>query len=178
MSKSNRTQIILGILLVLVGVWFVAVRQIPALKPFSNLQLDWPIYVIGAGTVILIVGLATGEPRMAIPASIVAGVGGILYYQNLNNDWESWLFLWTLIPGFVGVGNILAGLLGDDTRHSLGRGINLIVISAVLFLIFAAIFKRLNFLGDYGVPALLIFFGLYIIGRGLLRSRGNNNLGG
>ncbi|MBI3738432.1 MAG: hypothetical protein HY258_05240 [Chloroflexi bacterium] len=178
MSKSNRTQLILGILLVLVGAWFVAVRQIPALEPFSNLQFDWPFYVIGAGAVILIIGLATGEPRMAIPASIIAGVGGILYYQNLNNDWESWSFMWTLIPGFVGVGNILAGLLGDDTRHSLGRGINLIVISAVLFLIFAAIFKRLSFLGDYGVPALLIFFGLYIIGRGLLRSRSNNNPGG
>jgi hypothetical protein len=79
--------------------------------------------------------------------------------------------MWTLIPGFVGVGNILAGLFGDDTGHNIGRGINLIVISAVLFLIFAAIFNRINILGNYGVAVLLILLGLYVIGRGLIRSR-------
>jgi hypothetical protein len=171
MSKGSRAQLVFGILLILVGVWFVAVRQVPALRAWANIQFDWPFYVIGAGALILLTGLATGEARMAIPASIVAGIGGILYYQNLNNDWESWSFLWTLIPGFVGIGNILAGLFGEDTRHSLGRGINLLVISAALFLVFAAIFKRLNFLGDYGPAVLLIFLGLYVIGRGLLRSR-------
>jgi hypothetical protein len=170
MNKENRTQLILGILLVLAGAWFVAVRQVPALKPWANIQFEWPFYVIGAGVLILLIGLLTGAPRMAIPAAIVAGVGGILYYQNMHNDYESWSFLWTLIPGFVGVGTILAGLFGDDTRYSLVRGINLVVVSAVLFLIFAAFFKRLNFLGDYGPAALLIFLGVYVIGRGLVRS--------
>ncbi|MBI1792755.1 MAG: hypothetical protein HYR70_01010 [Chloroflexi bacterium] len=171
MNKENRTQLILGILLILAGAWFVAVRQVPALKTWVDIQFEWPFYVIGAGALLLLIGLLTGAPRMAIPAAIVAGVGGILYYQNLNNDWESWSFLWTLIPGFAGIGNILAGLFGDDTRRSLGRGINLLVISAVLFLVFAAFFKRLNILGDYGPAALLIFLGLYVIGRGLMRSR-------
>jgi hypothetical protein len=171
MSRQNRTQLALGILLVLLGVWFIAVRQVPILKPFSNLNWDWPFYVIGAGAVLLLIGLVTDAPRMAIPAAIVAGIGGILYYQNISHDWESWNFMWTLIPGFVGVGNILAGLLGDDTRHNIGHGINLIVISAVLFLIFAAIFNRINILGNYGVAVLLILLGLYVIGRGLMSSR-------
>ncbi len=171
MSKENRTQLVLGILLVLAGVWFVAVRQVPALKQWIDVRFEWPFYVIGAGALILLIGLLTGAPRMAIPAAIVAGIGGILYYQNLNADYVSWEFLWTLIPGFVGVGTIITGLLGDDTRYNLGRGINLLVVSAVLFLIFAAFFKRLNFLGDYGPAALLIFLGLYVIGRGLMRSR-------
>jgi len=171
MSRQNRTQLALGILLVLLGTWFIAVRQVPILKPFSNLNWDWPFYVIGAGAVLLLIGLVTDAPRMAIPAVIVAGIGGILYYQNISHDWESWNFMWTLIPGFVGVGNILAGLFGDDTGHNIGRGINLIVISAVLFLIFAAIFNRINILGNYGVAVLLILLGLYVIGRGLIRSR-------
>ena len=171
MSRQNRTQLALGILLVLIGVWFIAVRQVPILKPFSNLNLDWPFYVIGAGVVLLLIGLVTDAPRMAIPAAIVAGIGGILYYQNISQDWQSWNFMWTLIPGFVGVGNILAGLFGDDTRHNIGRGINLIVISAVLFLIFAAIFNRINILGNYGAAGLLILLGLYVIGRGLMSSR-------
>ena len=171
MSRQNRTQLALGILLVLLGAWFIAVRQVPILKPFSNLNWDWPFYVIGAGVVLLLIGLVTDAPRMAIPAAIVAGIGGILYYQNMSHDWESWNFMWTLIFGFIGVGNILAGLLGDDTRHNIGRGINLIVISAVLFLIFAAIFNRINILGNYGVAVLLILLGLYVIGRGLMSSR-------
>jgi peptidoglycan/LPS O-acetylase OafA/YrhL len=108
---------------------------------------------------------------MAIPASIVAGIGSILYYQNRTNDWESWAFLWTLIPGFVAVGTLILALLGEDTRHNLARGLNLLVISAAMFLIFAALFQRLSFLGPFGPAALLILLGLYIIGRGLLRGR-------
>jgi len=171
MSRQNRTQLALGILLVLLGAWFIAVRQVPILKPFSNLNWDWPFYVIGSGVILLLIGLVTDAPRMAIPAAIVAGIGGILYYQNMSHDWESWNFMWTLIFGFIGVGNILAGLFGDDTRHNIGRGLNLIVISAVLFLIFAAIFNRINILGNYGVAVLLILLGLYVIGRGLISSR-------
>ncbi len=171
MSRQSRTQLVLGVLLILLGVWFVAVRQVPALKAWMDIQFEWPFYVLGAGAIILFVGLLTGAPGMAVPASIVAGIGGILYYQNRFNDWESWSFLWTLIPGFVGAGTILAGLLGEDTRASLGRGINLLVISAVLFLVFAAIFQRLNILGTYGPAALLIFLGFYVIGRGLIRAR-------
>jgi len=171
MSRQNRTQLAIGILLVLLGAWFIAVRQVPILKPFSNLNWDWPFYVIGSGVILLLIGLVTDAPRMAIPAAIVAGIGGILYYQNMSHDWESWNFMWTLIFGFIGVGNILAGLFGDDTRHNIGRGLNLIVISAVLFLIFAAIFNRINILGNYGVAVLLILLGLYVIGRGLISSR-------
>ena len=172
MNRQNRTQLALGVLLVLLGVWFIAVRQVPILKPFSNLTWDWPFYVIGAGAILFVIGLVTDTPRMAIPAAIVAGIGGILYYQNVSQDWLSWNFMWTLLPSFVGVGDILAGLLGDDTRHNFGRGINLIVISAVLFLIFAAVFDRINILGNYGVAVLLILLGLYVIGRGLIRPRG------
>ena len=172
MNRRSRTQLGLGVLLVLLGLWFFAVRQVPALKAWTELQFDWPFYVIGAGVLILLVGLITGAPAMSIPACIVAGIGGILYYQNLSQDWESWSFLWTLIPGFVGVGSILTGLLGEDTRRNLAHGINLVVISAVLFLVLAAMMQRLSILGPYGPAALLILLGIYVIIRGLWRSGG------
>lgn len=174
MSRQNRTQLVLGLLLIALGVWLVAVRQVPVLKAWMDVQFEWPFYVVGAGALILLVGLVTGAPAMAIPACIVAGIGGILYYQNRFNDWESWSFLWTLIPGFVGVGTILTGLFGEDTRHNLSHGINLMVISAVLFLVFAAIFQRLNILGAYGPAVLLILLGLYVIVRGLIRTHGSS----
>jgi len=171
MSTQNRTQLGLGVLLVILGVWFFAIRQVPVLKAWTEFEFGWPFYVIGAGALILLIGLLTGAPAMAIPACIVAGIGGVLYYQARFSDWESWSFLWTLIPGFVGVGTILTGLLGENTRHNLGHGVNLLVISAVLFLLFAALFQRLNVLGAYGPAILLVLLGLYVIGRGLLRSR-------
>jgi hypothetical protein len=171
MSKQNRTQLALGILLIAAGVFYVLAQQVPAFRVWTQLQFQWPFYVIGAGMLILVIGLLTGAPAMAIPACIVAGIGSILYYQNRTSDWESWSFLWTLIPGFVGIGTLIVGLLGEDTRHNLGRGLNLLVVSAVLFLIFAAFFQRLSFLGPFGPAVLLILLGLYIIGRGLLRGK-------
>lgn len=174
MNRQNRTQLVLGLLLILIGVWFVAAQRIPALKTWLEIQFQWPFYVIGAGALILVIGLLTGAANMAIPACIVAGIGGILYYQNISNDWESWSFLWTLIPGFVGVGKILAGLLGEDTRQNISGGLNLVILSAVLLVIFAAFFQRLYILGSYGPAALLILLGIYIIGRGLVRSRSSS----
>src|SRR5512142_1391444 len=130
MSKQNRTQLALGILLVALGVFYLVAQQTPALQAILHIQFQWPFYVIGAGVLILLIGLLTGVPSMAIPASMVAGVGAILYYQNRTGDWESWAFLWTLLPGFVAVGILLTGLFGEDTRSNLARGLNLLVVAA------------------------------------------------
>jgi hypothetical protein len=136
----------------------------------------WPMWTIGAGLLILLIGLITGAPGMAVPAAIVAGIGGILYYQNATKDFTTWSYMWTLIPGFVGIGVILAGLLGEHTRHNLARGLNLIVISAIMFLIFGALFGGLGILGPNGPAILLIALGVYVLLRGFMRTanRGTN----
>ncbi|HMB24604.1 MAG TPA: hypothetical protein VKP08_17290 [Anaerolineales bacterium] len=168
--RRNRTNLFLGLLLVLIGVWLVVSRQVPAVQDWIDQNFAWPMWTIGAGVLILLIGLITGAPGMAVPAAIVAGVGGILYYQNATGDWDSWSYLWTLFFGFVGVGTILAGLLGDNTRYNLTHGLNLVVISAALFLIFASLFGGLSILGDYGAAIVLIALGVYILLRGFLRS--------
>ena len=169
--RQNRTNLFLGILLILIGGWLVITRQVPAVQNWldANFNFTWPMWTIGAGLLVLLIGLLTGAPGMAVPASIIAGIGGILYYQDQTGDYSSWSYMWALIPGFVGVGTILAGLLGDHTRRSLAHGLNLIVISAVLFLVFATLFGGLPILGDYGVAVLLILLGLYILIRGFVR---------
>lgn len=167
MNRSNRTQLALGIILVLLGAWFIATRQVPALKEWIKDFSEWPFSIIGAGVLIFLIGLIVGAPGMAIPACIVAGIGGILYYQNLTGEWASWSYMWSLIPGFVGVGTILMGLLGENTRANLSHGLNLMVISVVLFLIFAAFFGGLNLLGSFGPAILLILLGVWVIARGL-----------
>lgn len=173
--RQNRSSLVLGILLIAVGAWLVATRQIPDLRAWLDANFTWPMWTIGAGILILLVGLVTGAPGMAVPASIVAGIGGILYYQNETGDYGSWAYVWTLIPGFVGVGTILAGLLGENTRRNLGHGLRLIVISAVLFLVFATFLGDFNFLGEYGAAIILILLGVFVLARGLMRSGGSHN---
>jgi hypothetical protein len=170
---QNRSNLVLGLLLIVVGGWLIATRQVPALQEWLDDNFIWPMYTIGAGLLLLLIGLFTGNPGMAVPASIVAGIGGILYYQEVNSDYSSWSYMWALIPGFVGVGEILTGLLGDNTRHNLSRGLRKIVISVVLFLVFATIFGGLELLGTYGAPILIILLGLYILARGFTRRGGS-----
>lgn len=167
--RQNRGSLVLGLLLIVVGGWLIATRQVPALQEWLDENFIWPMYTIGAGLLILLIGLLNGSPGLAVPASIVSGVGGILYYQELNNDYSSWSYMWTLIPGFVGVGEILAGLLGEHTRYNLSRGLRKIVTSGVLFLVFGTLLGGLSILGPYGVPILIILLGLYILARGFTR---------
>jgi hypothetical protein len=174
--RQNRSNLVLGLILLLAGGWLLVTRQVPDLQKWMDNNFIWPMWVIGAGLIILLIGLLTGNPGMAVPASIVAGVGGILYYQNATGDWGSWSYLWSLIPGFVGVGSILAGLLGENTRRNLGHGLRQIVTSAVFFIIFGTFLGGLSIVGEYGIPALLILLGLYILGRGFIRSsKGGTN---
>ena len=168
--RQNRTNLFLGILLILIGGWLVVTKQVPAIQNWIDDNFAWPMWTIGAGLLVLLIGLFTGAPGMAIPASIITGIGGILYYQNQTGDFGSWSYMWALIPGFVGVGTILAGLLGENTRRNLSHGLNLIVISTVLFLVFATFFGGISILGDYGIAIILILVGLYVLIRGFVRS--------
>jgi hypothetical protein len=170
--RQNRTNLVLGILLILIGGWLVISRQVPAVQDWLDNNFTWPMWTIGAGLIVLLIGILTGAPGMAVPASIIAGVGGILYYQNQTEDYSSWSYMWALIPGFVGVGTVLAGLLGEHTRRNISHGLNLIVISTVLFLVFATFFGGLSILGDYGAAIILILLGLYVLVRGFLRNSG------
>src|SRR5690606_41174172 len=140
MNKQGRSQLALGVLLILLGGWFLLDRTVPAFHDFFSKYTEWPVNLLLIGGVIFVLGLVLGSPGMSVPAAIVAGIGGIFYYQQASGDYGSWSYMWTLIPGFVGVGSVLAGLLGDNTSHNLKRGMNMIVFSAVLFLVFSAFF--------------------------------------
>jgi len=170
--RQNRTNLILGLLLILFGGWMILTNQVPALHTWIQAHSTGSVYTIGAGALLLLFGLFVGAPGMAIPAAIVAGIGGILYYQELHHDYSSWSYMWTLIPGFVGVGTILVGLLGENTSHNLSRGLRLLVTSAVLFLAFGTFLGGLSILGQYGAPILIILLGVYILARGFMRGRG------
>lgn len=162
---KNRTQLALGLILILLGAWFIVQRQVPVLSTLTNIYMSWPLNIVAAGALIFLIGLLVGAPGMSIPAAIVAGIGGILYYQKATNDFTSWSYMWTLIPGFVGLGELINGLL-SGLNYKLRSGLNMIVTSLVLFVIFAAIFGKLVILGPYGPAALLILVGMWVLARG------------
>jgi hypothetical protein len=147
------------------------VQLVPGLEGLFNIEYSWPLFVIAIGVVLFIVGLLSGTPGMAVPACIVGGIGTLLYYQNATGNWASWAYAWTLIPGFAGIGAILAGLLGDNPSKSYRDGLNLIVISAIMFLIFGSFLGGLNLLGQWW-PLLLILLGAWLLIRPLFRKAG------
>ncbi len=167
--KQNRTNLVLGLLLILIGGWLIVTRQVPGIQAWLDDNFVWPMYTIGAGLLILLIGLLTGNPGMAIPATIVAGVGGILYYQEVYVGYSNTWYLWLLMPSFVGLGMVLAGLLGENSRHNLSRGLRNIATGVVLALVFGTLFGGLNILGEFGVPILIILLGVFILARGILR---------
>lgn len=169
MNKQGRSQLALGVILILAGAWFLLDKTNPQFHSLFARYTEWPLnmFLIGAG--ILLLGLVTNSPGLAVPASIVAGIGGIVYYQNRMELQDAW-YTWILLLGCVGIGNIIAGLLGDNTAHNLRQGLKMIVVSVVIFLAFAAFFGDLKLFGNYGPAALLILLGLWMLGNGIYRS--------
>ena len=170
MDRRQRSALGGAIVLILLGALFLAWQLVPGLRELIVLEYSWPMIVIGVGVFLFVMGLVTGAPGMAVPACIVGGIGGILYYQNATGDWASWAYVWALIPGFSGVGSILAGLLGEKPRQSIRGGAWLVLISAVLFVVFGSTMGGRSWLGGYW-PVLLILLGIFIVIQTLLRRR-------
>jgi len=166
MGGGRKSSLVVGLVLILLGAWFLVVQLVPGLQ----IWFSWPLIVVSVGVFLLLLGLLTGAPGLAVPACIVGGIGGLLYWQNATGNWESWSYMWTLIPGFVGVGVVLSGMLGRDGLQAMRGGGSLILISLVLFAIFGSVFGAPGMVGDYW-PVLLIALGLLMLGRSLFRSR-------
>lgn len=155
----KQSSIIIGAILILVGIFLLAAQFFPGLTANLNISQQWPLIVVAVGALLLLSAFL-GTPPLAIPGSIVTGIGGVLYVQNLTGAWASWAYVWALIPGFVGIGLLIAGTLGHERGTSLREGGRLILISGVMFLIFGAFFNGLGGIGRYW-PVLLIGLGLW-----------------
>jgi hypothetical protein len=158
MDRSTRSGPGAGILLIALGLLFVAGQLFPGI--FGRIgAFTWPVIVVGVGVFLFLLGLVTGNPGMAVPACIVGGIGLLLYWQNATGNFASWAYAWTLIPGFAGVGVILEGLLAGHFERGLVSGGWLILISLVMFTIFASFLGGPQLLGVYW-PVLLIGLGV------------------
>ena len=167
MGRRRRSNLVVGLLLVLFGAAVLILQLVPGI----DLSFSWPWIIIGAGCLLLVLGAVTGVPALAVPASVVGGIGGILAYQLATGDWDSWAYIWALIPGFVGLGLILAGLLSGGEPGTIQAGGWLLLISLVLLAAFGSLFGALGMVGPYW-PVLLIILGLVLLVGPLMKGRG------
>jgi len=144
MNRSQRSSLAVGVILVLLGVYFILANMVPQFNQWLNISYSWPTIILAVGAGLLVLGLIVGAPDMAVPAVIVGG--------------------------FSGIGMILAHVLGARDRYSLGSALDTIGTSLVMFIIFGAFFGAFKAFGDYW-PLLLVGAGVLIGLRTLLRPR-------
>lgn len=143
----------------------------------------WPFIIIGVGGLFfagMVLG-GKGTAPLAIPGTIIAGIGLMLFAQNLTGRFESWAYGWTVIVFLVGLGIYIMGVWSGDPGPRRG-GAGVMRVGIVLFVIFGAFFEGLIFrsfgFSGYIFPVALILLGLYLVLKrsGLFPSRKEESL--
>lgn len=158
---EKRGSIIGGIILILLGTFFLLLQFFPGLADLFNLSQQWPLIIIGTG-ILFLFGALFGNPPLAVPGMIISGTGFILYYQNATGNWSSWAYIWSLYPVFVGIALMLMHTLQGSWRQGLREGGSLVLIGGVLFIVFAGFFNGFGFAGRLW-PILIIIGGLWLL---------------
>ncbi|MBK9925236.1 MAG: hypothetical protein IPP66_08075 [Anaerolineales bacterium] len=100
-NRSNAGALVVGAIMVTFGVLALAGQV------FRNINWGflWPFIVISIGAVFFVAMFAGGKQTaaLAIPGSIIGGVGLVLLFQNITQHWESMSYFWTWIIMFVGL---------------------------------------------------------------------------
>src|SRR6185436_5374023 len=160
-NRSNPGALIGGAILIAFGLLSLAGQVFSSV----NWDLLWPFIVIGMGALFFAAMFAGGKQAaaLAIPGSIVGGVGLVSLFQNLTHHWVSMFYFWTLIITFVGVGIYMMGLYGGDSTQK-HAGSRVIRAGVIMFVIFGTFFEMLfSSFSNMLFPVLLIVFGAYLV---------------
>jgi hypothetical protein len=180
-NRSNTGTLIAGAILIAFGLLGIFRNFLPRLDWGSI----WPFMIIGFGALFFAGMVVGGKPAaaLAIPGSVISGIGLILLFQNITGRWESMSYFWTLIIVFVGLGIFLMGWYGGDPNQK-RSGIGVMKVGFILFIIFGTFFEVFIFssFNNLIFPVLLILLGVYLIlsrsglfGRNRSRIDGSSN---
>jgi hypothetical protein len=138
------TAAVVGIILVLLGAGALVLREW-GIDPIERIaETGWPLFVILPGLALLGMAAIPTPPRgvgFAIAGSIVTSIGLLLWWQELNDRYETWAYAWALIgPGAAGLGMFVYGSL-TRTADLVRQGLRLIAIAGALFLVGAWFFE-------------------------------------
>jgi hypothetical protein len=165
---------VLGAILIFIGLAFLAVRY---LDVFQGADV-WPLFIIGPGVALLVLGLFLPNLGMLVGGSVVSTVGLVLAWQNMTGRWESWAYAWALVgPTASGVGSFLGGLRTGNPRLR-DAGMWQIAVGLALFAGFYLFFEQvIGLSGDplplpeWVMPAVLIGIGVLVLLRGFFGPR-------
>jgi len=166
-EKRNYGALVVGAVLICMGALALFERLFEGTKFWGML---WPFIIIGFGALFFVGMFLLGKSFawMAIPGSIIAANGLMLFLQNLTGRWETWSYSWTVILMSIGAGIYIMGAWqGDASRRR--AGVKLFEVGAVMFVIFGAFFEVIFSLGapqgmrEYVFPVALLLLGTYLI---------------
>ena len=174
-ERSRARGAVGGVVLVTVGVLALGARQ--AGFELGNLvESGWPLFIIVPGIALLAAAFVPSPPDglgFAIAGSVVTTVGGILLYQENSGNWESWAYVWALIPTAAGIAIAVYGLLTGH-RDIAGNGLRLAAVAGVMFLIGAWYFSAVFETGENPIdvdtwwPVAVVVIGAFVLGRAVL----------
>ena len=169
--------LVAGIVLVVVGVAFLLIRVADMALGSSS----WPLWLIVPGLAMLAGSLAIpprGGLGLAMPGTIIAIVGGILWVQEAYGLYATWAYAWALVaPTGPGLAMLLYGLARGD--HELAAdGFRTFLVGIGLFLGFALFFEGVIGISGHRIanldevlPYILIGFGVLLVVASLFGGR-------
>jgi hypothetical protein len=174
MNSPTRSSLRTGLALILLGAVFLLLQIIPGISDLFQGANAPALALFGVALLLAVIGIAAGATGMIIPVCILAGIGGIFYWQTVGDGgFFSWTYAWTLIPGFVGVGIFLNELLNGHPLKGLSDALGPIAFSIVGFLVLGSAIGGINVLGVYW-PVLLIALGVLFMVQPLLKRIGGS----
>ncbi|MBI9046657.1 MAG: hypothetical protein JEZ06_19355 [Anaerolineaceae bacterium] len=171
MAKNEKSgNIAGGIILILIGTMFALYQFAPELMHrLLGDSFPWPLFVITPGIIFLISGVVTRTGGLLIPGTIVTTIGCILLYQNNSGDWVSWVYIWPLMPGAVGLGLFLSSFFRDAESGARKVGLWMFSISITVFVIAMVLFT--SSVMDMFWPLIVIAAGVFILVRSFLQKK-------
>jgi hypothetical protein len=177
-SQARRTRtrgVAGGFILVAVGVVALLARQ-AGVESGTLVDAGWPLFIIVPGVVLLGAAFVPSPPDglgFAVAGSVVTTVGAILLFQQTSGNWESWAYMWALIPLAAGIAIALYGSL-TGLHDLVGTGMRLMAVAGLLFLIGSWYFTAVFETGESPIdieswwPVAVVGVGAFVVGRALL----------
>ena len=155
MDPSRKASLAFGILLIAFG----AILFLFSLIPGTWIGQAWPVifFLIAAGfflPVILWPESRTALAALFIPGSVFVSLGLIFIYSTLTQDWVVWAYAWLLIVAGVGLGTLMASMVGRWGKNSFWAGVWMTAVSTGIFGLLATLF---------GSPAIKIIGAVLVI---------------
>jgi hypothetical protein len=158
----KRDNLIWGVILILLGGAFLVYQLFPNL--FGG--FSWPWILIAIGVIFAVSSLVSRVGGLMVPGVILLTLGGIFLYQDRTGNWDSWAYVWALLPAAAGLGMVIGSLYDREMVPARSAGLIMIVAGLIAFVIFGGFFGLDPGLARFW-PVIIILVGLFVLFKAL-----------